>query len=85
MIDCEPMGAARYGRRSSDTAGSPASAGPAPVLQKVAYYEDPGILMIVQSVQEDEDDFVAGTGTAAAVDEDGNQGCIALKPHEFVF
>ena len=62
--------ATRYGRRGSDqcgvTGGSPASVGPAPVLQKVAYYEDPGILMIVQSVQ-DEDDYGGGaTGTASS-------------------
>ena len=64
------MRSIRCGRRGSGGVpgtSSPAS-GPAPVLQKVAYYEDPGILMIVQSVQ-DEDDYVGGgEGT------DGQQG-----------
>ena len=59
------MRSIRCGRRGSGGVpgtSSPAS-GPAPVLQKVAYYEDPGILMIVQSVQ-DEEDYVGGEGTA---------------------
>ena len=57
------MRSIRCGRRGSGGVpgtSSPAS-GPAPVLQKVAYYEDPGILMIVQSVQ-DEEDYVGGGG-----------------------
>ena len=59
------MRSIRCGRRGSGGVpgtSSPAS-GPAPVLQKVAYYEDPGILMIVQSVQDEEDYVGGGEGT----------------------
>jgi hypothetical protein len=64
--EAAPPADARRGSRSGSVA---------PVFEKVAFYEDPGILMIVQSVQDDDEDEEDNFASAAKGRGGGGGNC----------